>query len=199
MDDTLIWNKHIVAISINCVGGGRECQNKAKNLAPVGLFKVQKENTELLEKSLPLEFIDDIRSVKRIRYKLRDLDVKLKLGGDLMNAVYVFGLAGFAANYPCVFCTHHIGDLHITQETAYHKSVTEGSGKNKVTKTVRNNRSYHDVSKLARSLDEQKECLKNGKINDFEYKCEPLFGDLFTYKDYVLDTLHMKLRILDVK
>ncbi|CAF0765207.1 unnamed protein product [Didymodactylos carnosus] len=90
-------------------------------------------------------------------------------------------------------------DLHITEETAYDKSVTEGTGKNKVTKTDRiSGTSYHDVTKLARSLDEQKECLKNGKINDLGYKCEPLFGDLFTYKDYVLDTLHMKLRIFDV-
>ncbi|CAF1374047.1 unnamed protein product [Didymodactylos carnosus] len=198
MDGTLIGNKHIVAISINCVEGGRECQ-RAKNLIPVGLFEVQKENTELLRKTLPQEFIGDIRSVKQIHYKHKDFDVKLKLGGDLMNAVYVFGLAGFTSNYPCVFCTQHKDDLHITEETAYDKVVTEGKGKNKVTKTIRiSGTSYYDVTKLARSLEEQKHCLHNGKVNDLGYKCEPLFGDLFDFKDYVLDTLHMKLRIFDV-
>ncbi|CAF1504738.1 unnamed protein product [Didymodactylos carnosus] len=59
MDGTLIGNKHI-AISINCIEGGRDCQ-KAKNLVSVGLLEVQKENSELLRKSLPQEFIDDIR------------------------------------------------------------------------------------------------------------------------------------------
>ncbi|CAF1684123.1 unnamed protein product, partial [Adineta ricciae] len=37
MDGTLIGNKHIVAISINCLEGGNQCQS-AKNLVPLGLF-----------------------------------------------------------------------------------------------------------------------------------------------------------------
>ncbi|CAF1180245.1 unnamed protein product, partial [Didymodactylos carnosus] len=123
-----------------------------------------KRNTELLRKTLPQEFIDDIRSVKQIHYKHKDFDVKLKLGGDLMNAVYVFGLPGFSSNYPCVFCTQHKDDLHITKETACDKVVTTGKGKNKVTKTIKiSGTSYHDVTKLTRSLEEQKHCLHNGK------------------------------------
>ena len=63
MDGTLIGNKHIVAISVNYIEGGHPCQ-RAKNLVPLGLFEVQKENTELLRTSLPAEFINDIKSVK---------------------------------------------------------------------------------------------------------------------------------------
>ena len=65
MDGTLIGNKHTVAISINCIEGGNHCQ-AAKNLIPLGLFGVQKENTELLRQNLPNEFINDIKSVKHI-------------------------------------------------------------------------------------------------------------------------------------
>ena len=197
MDGTLIGNKHIVAISINCIEGGRQCQ-MSKNLVPLGLFEVQKENTELLRKTLPAEFITDIKSVKRISIGAEDFDIRIRLGGDLMNAVYVFGLAGFSSNYPCIFCTQHRDDLHVTEDTAYDKTTIEGRGKNKKTVTVHvGPTSYYDTTKRARSLTEQFSCLRK-KINDLGYKCEPLFGDLFDYQDYCIDTLHMKLRVFDV-
>ena len=40
-------------------------------------------------------------------------------------------------------------------------------------------------------------CLTKN-TNELRYKCEPLFGDLFDYQDYCVDTLHMKLRVFDV-
>ncbi|CAF1471071.1 unnamed protein product, partial [Adineta ricciae] len=197
MDGTLIGNKHIVAISINCLEGGNQCQS-AKNLVPLGLFEVQKENTELLRQSLPAEFITDIKSVKYISIGAKNIAIRIRLGGDLMNAVYVFGLAGFSSNYPCTFCTQHKDDLHVTEDTAYDKTITEGKGKNKQTFTIRvGPTSYHDSSKKARSLVEQTLCLAKN-ANELGYKCEPLFGDLFDYQDYCVDTLHMKLRIFDV-
>ncbi|CAF1999488.1 unnamed protein product [Rotaria magnacalcarata] len=197
MDGTLIGNKHIVAISINCIEGGRQCQT-ATNLVPLGLFEVQKENTELLRKTLPVEFINDIKSVKHISIGGKDIDIRVRLGGDLMNAVYVFGLAGFSSNYACIFCTQHKDDLHVTEDTAYDKNITEVKGINKKTVTVRvGPTSYHDPAKRARSLAEQFSCLAI-KPNDLGYKCEPLFGDLFNYQDYCVDTLHLKLRVFDV-
>ncbi|CAF1376509.1 unnamed protein product, partial [Rotaria sordida] len=86
MDGTLIGNKHIVAISINCIEGGYPCQS-SKNLVPLGLFEVQKENTELLRTTLPTEFIADIKSVKKISLGSKIVDIPIRLGGDLMNAV----------------------------------------------------------------------------------------------------------------
>ena len=197
MDGTLIGNKHIVAISINCIEGGHQCQT-AKNLVPLALFEVQKENTELLRESLPVEFINDIKSVKHISIGRKNIDIHIRLGGDLMNAVYVYGLAGFSSNYPCIFCTQHKEDLHVTEETAYDKNIVEGKGKNKKINTVRiGPSSYRDTTKRARSLAEQTLCLTK-QNNDLGYKCEPLFGDLFDYQDYCVDTLHMKLRVFDV-
>ena len=197
MDGTLIGNKHVVAISINCIEGGHQCQ-MAKSLVPLGLFEVQKENTEILRKSLPVEFIRDIKSIKKISIGNRNVDIRVRLGGDLMNAVYVFGLAGFSSNYPCIFCTQHKDDLHVTEDTTYDKNATEGKGKNKKAITIRvGPTSCHDISKRARTLAEQFSCLAK-QPNDLGYKCEPLFGDLFDYQDYCIDTLHMKLRIFDV-
>ncbi|CAF3288681.1 unnamed protein product [Rotaria socialis] len=197
MDGTLIGNKHIVAISINCIEGGSQCQ-AAKNLIPLGLFEVQKENTELLRQSLPSEFINDIKSVKYISIGEKNISIRIRLGGDLMNAVYVFGLAGFSSNHPCIFCTQHKDDLHVTDDTAYDKTVTEGKGKNKQTITIHvGPTSCHDLTKKARSLTEQTLCLTKN-TNELGYKCEPLFGDLFDYQDYCADTLHMKLRVFDV-
>ena len=197
MDGTSIGNKHIVAMSLNCIEGGRQCQ-MAKNLVPLGLFEVQKENTELLRKTLPVEFIKDIKSVHHISIGAKNIDIHIRLGGDLMNAVYVFGLAGFSSNYPCVFCTQHKDDLHVTEDTAYDKTITEGKGKNRKTIIVRvNPTSCHDTSKGARSLAEQTLSLVK-QNNDLGYKCEPLFGNLFDYQDYCIDILHMKLRVFDV-
>ncbi|CAF1554896.1 unnamed protein product, partial [Rotaria magnacalcarata] len=128
----------------------------------------------------------------------KDIDIRVRLGGDLMNAVYVFGLAGFSSNYACIFCTQHKDDLHVTEDTAYDKNITEVKGINKKTVTVRvGPTSYHDPAKRARSLAEQFSCLAI-KPNDLGYKCEPLFGDLFNYQDYCVDTLHLKLRVFDV-
>ena len=197
MDGTLIGNKHIVAISINCIEGGNQCQ-AAKNLVPLGLFEVQKENTELLRQSLPNEFINDIKSVKHISIGEKNISIRIRLGGDLMNAVYVFGLAGFSSNHPCIFCTQHKDDLHVTDDTAYDKTITEGKGKNKQTITIHvGPTSYHDLTKKARSLTEQTLCLKKN-TNQLGYEYEPLFGDLFDYQDCGVDTLHMKLRVFDV-
>ncbi|CAF4221972.1 unnamed protein product [Rotaria magnacalcarata] len=197
MDGTLIGNKHIVAISINCIEGGHQSQT-SKNLVPLGLFEIEKENTDMLRKTLPKEFIDDIKTGKCITVEKRNVPIQIKLGGDLMNAVYVFGLAGFSSNHPCVFCTQHKDDLHITEETAYDKTVVEGKGKTKKTTVTRiGATSYHDLNKRARSLAEQKLCILE-KNNALGYKHEPLFGDLFEYTDYCVDTLHMKLRIFDI-
>lgn len=63
MDGTLMGNKHVVAISVNCVDGGPSCQT-AKRLVPVGIFEIQKESNELLRKTLPKDFLDSIQSVK---------------------------------------------------------------------------------------------------------------------------------------
>ncbi|CAF3502793.1 unnamed protein product, partial [Rotaria socialis] len=80
-----------------------------------------------------------------------------------------------------IFCTQHKDDLHITEETAYDKTITEGKGKNKKTTTVHvDPTSYHDMTKRVRSLTEQNLCLAR-KNNELGYKCEPLFGDLFDY------------------
>ena len=197
MDGTLIGNKHIVAISINCIEGGYACQSST-NLVPLGLFEVQKENTELLRKALPAEFIADIKSVKQISLGSKIVDIRIRLGGDLMNAVYVFGLAGFSSNYPCIFCTQHRDKLHVTEDTAYDETRTEGKGANKKTTVIHvGPMSCRDVTKDARSLAQQNACLAV-KANDLGYKCEPLFGDLFDYQDYCVDTLHLKLRIFDV-
>ncbi|CAF4611882.1 unnamed protein product, partial [Rotaria socialis] len=47
-----------------------------------------------------------------------------------------------------IFCTQHKDDLHITEETAYDKTITEGKGKNKKTTTVHvDPTSYHDMTK----------------------------------------------------
>ena len=197
MDGTLIGNKHIVAISINCIESGRECQ-MAKNLVPLDLFEIQKENTELLRKTLPIEIVKDIKSVKHISIGAKDIAIHIRLRGDLMNAVYIFGLAGFSSNYPCIFSTQHKDDLHVIEDTAYDKTIIEGKGKNRKTITVRiGPSSYHDVTKKARSLLKQNSCLAK-KTNDLGYKCEPLFGDLFDYQDYYIDTLHTKLRVFDI-
>ena len=93
MDSTLIGNKHIVVISINCIEGSVQCQG-SKNLVPLRLFAVQKANTELLRQTLPVAFINDIKPVKYISIGAKNINIHIKLGGDLMNAVYVFGLAG---------------------------------------------------------------------------------------------------------
>ncbi|CAF3438874.1 unnamed protein product, partial [Rotaria socialis] len=94
MDGTLMGNKHVVAISVNCVDGGLCCQT-AKKLVPVGIFEIQKESNELLRQTLPKRFLDSIQSVKQLQInKKKSATIKVRLGGDYQNAVYVFGLAG---------------------------------------------------------------------------------------------------------
>ena len=203
MDGTLIGNKHVVAISVNCVDGGPSCQT-AKKLVPVGIFEVQKESNELLRKTLPKSFLDSIQTVKYLKVtQKKTVAVKIRLGGDFQNAVYVFGLAGVHSNYPCVFCTQNKSYLHVTEKnTQCEEEVWVGTGKNKKKqkqKIVINPTSSYDPTRGARSLEEKRICLlkkeKNGANNELGYQSEPLFGDLFEFSDYVIDILHMRLRI----
>ncbi|CAF1129652.1 unnamed protein product [Didymodactylos carnosus] len=169
MDGTLIGNKHIVAVSVNCIEGGRACQ-RAKVLVPVGLLEVQEESTEILRKTLPREFLDSIRNVKQIRLNGKDVDIKVKLGGDFMNAVYVFGLAGVSSNYPCVFCTQHKDHLHVTEPgQLVREQYFTGTRKKKEARerlVPVDPTSYHDISRKARNLVELEDCLKSDKKND---------------------------------
>jgi hypothetical protein len=58
--------------------------------------------------------------------------VKIRLGGDFQNAVYVFGLASVHSNYPCVFCTQNKSYLHITERnTECEEKVEVGTEKNR--------------------------------------------------------------------
>ena len=66
MDGTLMNNKHVVAISVNCVDGGSSFQT-AGRLVPVGIFEIQKETNELLRKTVPKDFLDSIQSVTQLQ------------------------------------------------------------------------------------------------------------------------------------
>ncbi|CAF3115316.1 unnamed protein product [Rotaria sp. Silwood2] len=206
MDGTLMGNKHVVAISVNCVDGGPSCQT-ARKLVPVGIFEIQKESNELLRKTLPKDFLDSIQSVKQLQInQKKSVTVKIRLGGDYQNAVYVFGLAGVHCNHPCVFCTQHKTYLHVTDKnTVCEKEIWVGSGKKRKKekeKVIVNPTSVYDRALGARTLEDKCEYLKqkenNRSNNELGYQSEPLFGDLFEFSDYVLDTLHMKLRIFDI-
>ena len=86
------------------------------------------------------------------------MDIRVRLGDVLMNAAYVFGLAGFSSNYPCIFCTQNKDDLHVAEDAAYDKTITEGKGKNKKTITVRVSlTSCHDIGTGTRFLAGQTE------------------------------------------
>jgi hypothetical protein len=39
---------------------------------------------------------------------------------------------------------------------------------------------------------------KTGSDNELGYQSEPLFGDVFEFSDYVIDSLHMRLKIFDI-
>ncbi|CAF2092780.1 unnamed protein product [Rotaria magnacalcarata] len=206
MDGTLMGNKHVVAVSVNCVDGGLPCQT-AKKLVPVGIFEIQKESNELLRKTLPKDFLDSIQSVKYLNVtRKKTVAVKIRLGGDFQNAVYVFGLAGVHCNYPCVFCTQNKSYLHVTERnTECEEEIWVGTGKNKKKqkqKTIVNPTSSYDPTRGARTLKEKRIALekkeKNKLNNELGYQSEPLFGDLFEFSDYVMDTLHMRLRIFDI-
>ena len=205
MDGTLMGNKHVVAISVNCVDGGPSCQT-ARKLVPVGIFEIQKESNELLRKTLPENFLNSIRSVKQLKINERkSVTVKVRLGGDYQNAVHVFGLAGVQSNYPCVFCTQHKNYLHVTEKNTICEEVWVRSGKKRKKekkKTLVSPTSVYDKTLCARTLEEKCECLKKKKSsrsnNELGYQSEPLFGNLFDFSDYVLDILHMRLRIFDI-
>ncbi|CAF3406747.1 unnamed protein product [Rotaria sp. Silwood2] len=206
MDGTLMGNKHVVALSVNCVDGGPSCQT-ARRLVPVGIFEIQKESNELLRKTLPKDFLDSIQSVKQLQInQKKSVTVKIRLGGDYQNAVYVFGLAGIHSNYPCVFCTQNKAYLHVTEKnTVCEEEVWVGSGKNRKKqkqKKIVNPTSVYDPTLGARTLAEKSDCLKrretNRSNNELGYQSEPLFGNLFEFSDYVLDILHMRLRIFDI-
>ncbi|CAF2891906.1 unnamed protein product [Rotaria sp. Silwood2] len=62
--------------------------------------------------------------------------------------------------------------------------------------------SSYDTTRGVRSLEEKRICLakkgKTGTNNELGYQSEPLFGNLFEFSDYVIDSLHMRLRIFDI-
>ena len=114
-------------------------------------------------------------------------------------------MAGVHSNYPCVFCTQNKAYLYVTdRNTECEEEIFTGTGKNKKKikqKTIVNPTSCYDPTCGARTLEEKRVSLakieKTKANNELGYQCEPLFGDLFEFNDYIIDPLHMRLRIFD--
>ena len=96
--------------------------------------------------------------------------------------------------------------MHVTEKnTICEQEVWVGSGKNKRKEKQRkivNPTSVYDPTLGARTLAEKSDCLKrrerNRPNNELGYQSELLFGSLFEFSDYVIDTLPIQLRIFDI-
>ncbi|CAF1550805.1 unnamed protein product [Didymodactylos carnosus] len=82
VNSALLGNKHIVAMW--------------------GVFQVTQESNEIIRSVIPTELREQIRQLKFVRYKGKDIPITKPFGADMMNIVHVMGLEGFSSHHPCV-------------------------------------------------------------------------------------------------
>ena len=142
----------------------------------LGLIEIENEEYDSL-KPWFVEIVKQLQELKDQKLIINENEFYLEFyfAADLKSLANVLGLKQASSSYPCIWCEIPKDSLHLLLPES---SIT-------------------DTSKLARSEDERKRIISNNKnISDKGYKNESLLGELVPFHRCVVDTLHMKLRII---
>jgi hypothetical protein len=143
----------------------------------VGLFEIENENHVAVSTCFK-ELIDEVERVNEICVRDKNLKIVYYYGGDWKMLANSLGIQCANSRYPCVWCK-------CCKDEFYRLDLTW---------------SIIDPNQGARSHEEQAAILNHPefkKIVNFGYQKEPIFRDIIPISRYMIDMLHLFLRISD--
>jgi hypothetical protein len=143
----------------------------------LGIFEIENENHSSVTKCFK-ELIDEMEQLKEIEIGERTLKIVYYLAGDWKMLAHSLGLLSANSKYPCVWCK-------CCKEEFYNMS---------------NEWSICDSNFGARSYDELVAVVNHPdskKIVKYGYEKPPVFRNVIPISRYMIDMLHLFLRISD--
>jgi hypothetical protein len=139
----------------------------------VGLFRISKENYSTVSECSS-EIFDELAEMEEIECEGKKFKIEKHLGGDWKILAILAGINGANSNYSCIHCKCEKKDFYDLNKEW---SIT-------------------DVNKGARSHEESSECVGKASIDEKKgYTNKPICS--FPFSRFVIDMLHLKLRITD--
>ncbi|RNA32675.1 hypothetical protein BpHYR1_027990 [Brachionus plicatilis] len=141
----------------------------------IGIFEIESENYEALIKCFK-EITAELRQIEHLTLNNKRVNLVFYFAADWKMLAQSLGLQSANSKYPCVWCKCCKDDFHdMTKEW----SIT-------------------DVDKGCRTYQEHQKVLRQDpKEPKYGYYREPIFKDIIPISRYIIDMLHLYLRISD--
>lgn len=166
----------LMNLTFTLINEGRRAKTASGNYT-IGIFEIEDENHATVRSSMS-ELIEEIEQLDTITVRDRDLRIVYYYGGDWKMLAQSLGIQSANSKYCCLWCKCPKDD--------FYRLDMEWS--------------IVDPSKGARSHEEQAAILNHpdfNKIVTYGYKSEPIFRDFIPVHRYMIDMLHLFLRISD--
>lgn len=143
----------------------------------LGIYEIENENHESVSACFK-ELIDEIRELNQITVYNKTLKVVYYLSGDWKMLAHSIGIQSANSKYPCVWCKcckENFWDLE--QEWS-------------ITDSKMGCRTHEEHAAILNHPDQK-------KIVKYGYERAPIFKDIIPFSRYMIDMLHLFLRISD--
>ncbi|CAF0834792.1 unnamed protein product [Brachionus calyciflorus] len=147
----------------------------------IGIFEIDHENYDTLTKCFK-ELIEELRNLKEITIDEKKLNLVYYFCGDWKILAQITGLLSANAKYPCIWCKCCKEEFFDLDKEWSLVDPAKGC------------RTYEEhITVINKCPKEMKEA---GDLK-FGYNKPPVFGDILPIKNYIIDMLHLYLRISD--
>lgn len=168
-------NLKLLNFTFTILNEGAKAKQAAGNYT-LGIYEIENESHATLTECFK-EIVEELQRVNEIEVNGRKVKVVLYYGADWKMLAIVLGLLSANSKYPCVWCKCPKEEFHLYDQDW---SIVE-------------------PSQGARSPQEQRELVSQNQKKSYAYSYQrnPIFGDLIPYSRYMIDMLHLFLRISD--
>ena len=169
-------NLKLLNLTFTIINEGNKAKTASGNYT-LGIFEIENENYESILKCFK-QIIDDIENLNKIKVYNRYLRVIYYYGSDWKMLAHSLGILSANSKYPCIWCKTVKEDFYILDR---HYSIIDPS---------EGARSHEEIVGIL-NHPESKTIMKYG------HEKEPIFRDIIPIHRYVIDMLHLFLRISD--
>lgn len=167
-------NLYVLNQMFSIVDAGHIAKTSKGNFS-IGMYSIPSQTRQNIKDCFD-EINKEIESLKTIKLKDKEIKINYMVCCDWKMQANLLGLLAANSNYPCIWCK--------CKKDMFHDSSQVWS--------------ISDAKLGARSFSDMVECMKNKTAAArFGYNEKPLLSQVIPWKNYMIDMLHLFLRISD--
>jgi hypothetical protein len=169
-------NKKLLNLTFTMLNEGPKSLTASGNYT-LGIFELEDENYDNLIVCFK-ELVEELANLKEIKIGSHTLSLILYYAGDWKMLAHSLGIQSANSKYPCVWCKCCKDDF------------TDKSLEWSISDPLKGARSHEELIKIV-------QLPNNSKTIKYGYDKLPLFKDIIPINRYMIDMLHLFLRISD--